>query len=393
MRKKKSTASVSTPPQPTGPPAPWETLLPKQVALFNCNARIVLACGARKAGKSLAVMHRIVRHLWETPGARVAVFAKSVKLAKEAGTWQEICDIIIPQWIDAGVIGQNGRPIEFTTIDSEGVPGPKQDAQTRTSYFRIRNWYGGESEARLFSIDHDDDVESKIKNKNFSLIYFVELSMFKTKRILTVTLPSLRMAHLRPKSGEPDRWHMWIADTNPCVELGNKSWFYKLWYEDRLKKLGDTPDEKEEKIFYDSMALFEFFIEDNPYITRQEIIELKISCKDDEALYDSYVKGVHGDGSTKRKKLFAPWFSRAKHVIGGGSDEGDQIDVAANTTTLYGGWDIGSSINHAIMFWDRLWREVKLPGGDTQLVSVWCLLMKSCRLMNVSASRKSPKWL
>lgn len=323
-------------------PAPWERLFDRQLEIFNSRARILLISGSRRSGKTFGSLERIVRHMWETPGARVAVFAKSKGLAKEFGSWQDLTEKHVPGWIGIESAIDPKIIFEITTVNSEGIPGVKQDGQTRTAFFRIRNMYGGESEARLFSIEHDQDVEAKVKNKVFSLIYFIELSAFKDKRILTVTLQQLRMDHLRPRDGNPDTNHMWLADTNPDVEDGSRSWIYKTFYQDRNKK--DKTDK--EKMFYDSMQVIEIFHYENPHNTPQEINELEISCEDDPALHDSYVKGIWGDGAQQRGKLLAPFFIRNFHVIGGGDGEGDQIDVKKDSTVLYGGWDLGT-VNHS----------------------------------------------
>lgn len=303
-------------------PAPWERLFGKQLDVFNSTARILLVSGSRKSGKTYAVLERVIRHMWETPGARVGIFAKSKGLAKEFGSWQDLIEKHVPGWIEAGIESPDGKyRFEFTTFDSEGVPGVKQDGQTRTAFFRIRNMYGGESEARLFSIEHDQEVESKVKNKVFSMVYFIELSAFQDKRILTVTLQQLRMDHLRPRDGKPDNNHMWLADTNPDVELGNRSWIYKTFYQDRNK-----PNKNDkEQMFFGSMDVLELFHYENPHITQQEVVELEISCEDDPALYDSYVKGIWGDGAQQRGKLLAPYFIRNFHIVG--DDESPQIDV------------------------------------------------------------------
>lgn len=334
----------------------------KQWDVFNSRARVLLVCGSRKSGKTWATIHRVVRHLWETPGARVAMFAKSVKLAKDGGVWQDLMDIVIPEWI-AGGFG-----FEFTTMDSKGIPGPKQDSQTRTLYFRVRNIHGGESELKLFSINNDEEVASSVLGKRFSMVYFSELSMFKTKRILTITLAQLRMPHLNPKPGEPDENHMWIADTNPDEDLGNRSWFYEEFYKERNKKR-DVSIEKEAKKekYYKRFSVIELFSADNPYLSQEEIEELEISCEGDPALYDAYVLGIHGDGGQKRNKLFAKFFHRSQHVIGGGDGEGDQIDVAPMSTTLYCGWDLGN-VNHAAIALDK--RFVLFSGVEKPVWSV-----------------------
>lgn len=322
------------PPEPE--PEIWlPKLFGKQWDVFNSRKRILLVCGSRKASKTWACTHRICRHLWETPGARIGFFSKSVKLAKDGGVWQDLLEIALPEWTESGI------GFELTTFDSSGVPGPKQDAQTRTAYFRVRNMHGGESECKLFSIEHDQEVASKVKGKRFSMIFFSELSMFKDKRILTITLPSLRMPHLTPPEGQPDIWHQWMADTNPDEELGDKSWFYKVWYKDRV-----DPDFKY-KNFQSNLGLIEMFLPDNPFVTKEEIEELEASCDGDDCLFDSYVRGVHGEGASKRDRFFVGYFDKNVHVVGDTEEEGDQIDVHDTSDLLMTGSDLGLTCHAA----------------------------------------------
>lgn len=309
------------------------------------------------------------------------MFAKSKGLAKEGGSWQDLVERTIPEWIENGVSTKTGEPFEFLTKDQEGVPGPKQDAQTRSAYFKVRNYYNGESECRLFSIHNEDDIASSIKNKSFSMIYIIELSMFKDPRILSITLPSLRMAHLKPsRADQDDTYHMWLADTNPDEDLGDQSWFYNVFYRERLKKR-DTSDPKERRLakYYESMEVIEMFTADNPFVTEQERIELEGSCEGDPALYDSYVLGIHGQAGRKRNRFFAPYFNRASHVIGGEADGGgDQIDVHPTSVGLLGGWDIGSSVNHAAVFLDKRIMQTPDPRDAEKKriieVSYWSVL-------------------
>jgi len=336
------------------------SLFGKQIEIFNCRKRILLVSGTRYAGKSIAVVHRICRHLWETPGAQVAIFAKSRQLAKEMGIWTDLLTYAIPEWCESGI------GFAYTTFDSNNQPGPKTDGVTRTPYFSIRNYYGGESQCRLFSIEHDHEVSSKVKGKRFSMIYFSELSMFKDRRILTITLPQLRMPHLTPqRKGDEDLYHQWIADTNPDEDLGSKSWIYDVWYRERSQPARD----KDEQVLRDSMGLIEMHWKDNPYLTEYEISLLNSTTRSDAALHEAYYDGVWGLGNSSRTFLFAPYYKESIHLIGGGPEEGDQIDVRSDSTILYTGWDLGS-VNHAAVILDRWVRRMQ----DGQEQYCWSVL-------------------
>lgn len=130
---------------------PWETLFPRQVDLFNTGIEddtlhlhpncppAVLVDGPRKSSKTIGVCHRILRHMYETPGARVALIVKTTGSATDGGVWLDLVDIIMPQWLEANF------GFEYTTFDKDGNAGPKMDSKTRTNYFRIRNAFGGKA--------------------------------------------------------------------------------------------------------------------------------------------------------------------------------------------------------------------------------------------------------
>lgn len=353
-------------PQQAAPVAPWQTLYPKQVDLFNCFKHIVLASGARLAGKTRAVLARVVRHMWETPSARVGVFAKSKTLAKDGGSWNKLITEEIPRWTRSGLTGESDDiQFGFTTFNREGVPGPKTDANTRTNYFGLRNWHGSESTAMLFSIEHDHEVIDKCKNREFSMVWVIELSSFKDPSILAALMFTLRLEHLQPEPGQPDTKRMFIADTNPDEDEGADSWIYQLFWEIRNKRpdpnkiLND--EEKQAEAFMERyrnmIAVFEYFQEDNPTISEDQRALLWVLCQNDPTLHDSWFYGVWGLGKKQIGKHFATTFIREVHVIGGGPDEGDQIDISPSSTILYTGWDIGAVNNHSALIIDKWWRQ------------------------------------
>jgi hypothetical protein len=321
----------------------------KQVEVFNSQKRIVLLSGPSLSGKTHIALHRLVRHMWETPGAQVAMFSKLLKNAKDGGTWKILHKRILPEWINAKM------GLKYTTETPEGLPGPKTDGQTRTPYFRIRNAYGGESECMLFSLDHDHDIEAKIKEMEFSMIYFSELDKFRDRKVLSISLPRLRMAHLKYEQ------QMWLADTNPSDE-GEQSWIYELWfiirslesyeaYQAFCKKRGQIAMPQD--AFWqlkEGLELFTFTPRENPKVDIRQLIELESSYAYDEGLYQRYVNGawVYGDGDSSIH--FKNQFKEHIHVLGNVSspneDEWEYINPRESSYELVTGWDLGET-NHA----------------------------------------------
>lgn len=307
----------------------------------------ILVCGPRKTGKTLGVCHRVCRHLWEVPGARVALISKTIRTMTDGGIWQDLLEIVMPEWIRSGI------GFEYTTIGSDKVPGPVRDSVTRTIFFKVRNMHGGESELRLISIEHDFEVKAKLKNTRFSMIWFSELSLFEDPNIFRVSMNQLRMVHLEP-------WqHIWIADTNPS-EKGEDHWAFDFWYR---RSLG-----KNFQQFSDSIKLLEIFLDENTFLTEDEKNFQRSLYSDDPGEYAREVEGKWVKGHGTRGKHFADVFSRNTHVIGGGKEEGDMIDVDKDSSRLFTGWDLGE-VNHAAVALDK---RVFLRNGHE--VAVWCVL-------------------
>lgn len=328
--------------------------LGKQWAVFNSKARALLVSGPRWSAKTWATLHKIVRHMFDTPGASVAMFSKTMKNSKEGGTWLDMHRYTIPEWVRADI------GLQYTTLNSEGRPGWKVQGDTRTPYFKISNRYGGESECRLFSLDYAADIEDKIKEQRFSLIYFSELMKFNDRRVLSMTLPCLRMAHLNYQD------QMWLADTNPSEE-GELSWIYKVWYKERIQTYDEYVEDCKveghdpvaEDVFIEfkrGLELIEMYPEDNTRLDAKVLTELKMQCAYDPGLYARDVKGqwVFGDGD--RSRHFRSFFKRDVHVLGNAEapneEQWDVIKPSPHTSELITGWDPGD-VNQAAVILDE----------------------------------------
>lgn len=307
-------------------------LAPKQLEVFNSTSVYLLVSGCVMAGKSFAVEHKIVRELWDKPGGRIAAFSKTIKAAKHGGAYCDLVDLIIPQWIDAGLTGI--RPdIKFGyTME------PKVDGQTRTSTFRIRNRYGGESEFLLFSLDFSDDIESKVKQTRFSGFWLIEATNFEdddTYKIWRTTSNRLRMVHLKPEE------HFWVCDCNPSEE-GKSHWLYKLFYE----KSGLDPIEDEWMVR--NLNVIDFQISDNPWLSETQIAKIKSENRSDPALYARNCLGQWEARSAGGH--FADVFLPNTHIRGDVSsqrrDEWQIIVPTEGTFELVSGFDPGD-LNHA----------------------------------------------
>lgn len=319
----------------------------KQLEVFNSRARVLLVAGPRLSGKTRIVLHKILRHMWDTNRATVGIFSRTMKTSKDGGAWTLLTKEIITEWIEAKI------GLRYTSEIKKKF-GPKTDGITRTPFFTITNRHGTESECRLFSLDNDQDAEAKLKEMEFSLIYFSELDKFGDRKVLTVALPSLRKAHLKFEE------MMWIADTNPSEE-GDQSWIYKAFYLERrmsyeqyeeYQKKNELPvlDRQDFCDVYGNMDVIEILPKDNEFIDPRQLQEVKVACGSDQGLFARLVEGkwVWGGGDASRH--FRGLFNRAKHVVGVADDPDESLWECAlphpGTWELITGWDIGET-NHA----------------------------------------------
>ena len=331
-------------------------LFGKQWLIFNCYKRALLVSGPREAAKTWGVLHKIIRHMWETPSpCRVACFSRVIKDSKQAGVWKLFEEVIVPEWVKADI------GLKYTTEDSYGRPGPKVDGTTRTPVFRITNMHGGESECMLFSLEHARDAEKELKEKTLSMIYFSELDKFDDQGVLSVALSCLRMSHLKKEQ------MMWIADTNPS-EQGQKFWAYRTFFEERVwsyeeyvytcgkenRKPLPEPDFIEQQ---KDIELIEMTPEENERLAPGRLKQLKADNSYDPIRYARLVEGkwVWGLGNENYhfKGIFKPE-PGGGHVIGNcdAPDERDweYANPSVRCFELVSGWDIGDGVNHAAVF-------------------------------------------
>jgi hypothetical protein len=369
---------------------PWlPSLFGKQWEVFDNTAYITLVCGSRLAAKTIACCHRVLRHLWEVPDAHVAIFAKSIKVAKDGGTWQLLISDAMTQWVDAKMVTEDGSDyFRLVSEGRDGEPGPKTDANTRTPFFEVRNYWGGTSVCKLYSINDDNEIINKYKNKYFTMIFFIEFTAFADPMVLNITLQTLRpyTTSVRSKPGEevardPRVRFEWLADTNPCEKTGTAHWIYKEFYTHRnnprmaaesiAKKRGESQPSDAQidsaMRYYSKFRVIEMLHEDNPFVSDDQRNVMENSVAGDQMLYDSHFRGIWSDSGVERGKLFADLFSQDIHVLG--DAETDQIEISKNSTALYTGWDLGSQ-HHASVIVDKWYRKNAKTNRDESCYSV-----------------------
>jgi hypothetical protein len=313
----------------------WQpNLMPKQCEVMNCRKKFLLVNGPVRCGKTIACAHRLLRHAWETPHARIGIFAKTVKSAFAGGVWSDLMEIVLPEWLSVNM----GMRI---------TKGPKVDGSTRLHYVSVSNMHGNHSEIQLRSLDYDFDIEASLKSGRFSCFWFSELSNFENRIVFDTSTERLRMPHLR------DEDHFWMADCNPA-DSGEQSWIFSLFYKERLAENHPYPDVQKK------FGVIEFTLEDNILMSEAERNEIFARYAHDEDRKQRY---CYGKWTTSTEKgLFSDVFMADTHVLGNVNPfdeyEWEILLPSEHCSNLITGWDPGAK-NHSTHFFEKIPDEEK----------------------------------
>lgn len=289
---------------------------------WNDTHRFLLLTGPRKSGKTIVAVHKILRHCFDNDGARVAMFCKTTKNAKAGGVWLDLTQIALPEWVNAN-------------IGMRVIEEPKVTGDTRMSYFKVSNRYGGSSEVQLHSLDYCPEIVEKIRGGRFSMIYFSELDNFEDRIVFDISEDQLRMLNI------PYENHQWLADTNP-PESGTDNWMHDLWFKEKERE--DHPDPEYQAMIH----RIEFQIDDNPFLDEREKKTLIAKYRHRKSLYARFIEGKWEEDLTNG--CFSDVFMQNTHVIGNidkpSRSDWEIITPTASCQDLFIGLDPGD-VNHS----------------------------------------------
>lgn len=328
-------------PTPTQPKSVWKpSLSPKQHKLMAlCHRRpgapkFVLVSGPRYSTKSVGCCHAIADYLWTVPDARFAVVSPTVSAADDYGIWTDLCEKVMPEWIDA-------------KFGMEWITEPRQKGRTKRVYFQVTNKFGGKSHCHLDSLQFEHDAEGRFKNKNYTGIYVSELSYYKKRETFDTWIMALRGKGYLP-------WQFFfLGDTNPAEE-GKNSWIWKLWWEERLREATN----EREMMWQRQLELMEFQVADNIFMDEDWHKQQSQLYAHSQDLMRRYYHGewvVATDNST-----FHDSFIEEIHVKGEwetATNPDPEIIVPNNDCTeLITGWDAGVT-NSAFHILNKRWTQ------------------------------------
>lgn len=316
----------------------------KQVEIFDDFHRYLLVHGPRKSGKTFGILHKVIRHAWDVNGAMFAIVCKTIKNAKSAGVWV-LLEMMLNIW--AGKPGMDGRKVNGCT-GFKILEGPKTTGDSKMSFVRIRNRYGGVSEIQCHSLEHSSEVEAKFKGPAFSGFWLSEIDQYCDEHAFDIICDALRA----PGVAYSD--HQIIADLNP-PDSGTNNWMHDKWF-----KFKDEAPKEDDGMQHlrDSLHRILVTLDDNPQLDPNERKDLEMRYSKRKKLYNRFILGIWEQDIIDGH--FSDVWDEATHVVGttnGPKEDWDVIIPTEHCTELLGGWDIGEKKSHSFHILEKVTTE------------------------------------
>lgn len=321
---------------------------PGQQRIFDSTARFNLAHGERFSGKTVGILHKLVKHAWENHAAHVLIIVGVRRQATAGGAWTKLLRDILPQW------EQNLEGFSF---------GDPRMTTEKDVILEIANQHGTKSIFHLISIPHGGKLADRIKGIEPTAIFVDELVGIGGLEYFTALIQQLGRRVDIPISEQ-----FYAAATNPA---GPSHWVYKIFIgggtnEDGTPFLGGAikPDGSWDEKF----LTVHIPISENPDPRAQEYYRDFVlpAVQNDPIEYQRMVEGKWIDRPSG-EAIFAGSFVPDFHVRG---------DPVANTIlrpttdrSLTLSYDLGD-VNHAVVFLqDRFTEDKTIWMAVDELVS------------------------
>lgn len=277
-------------PLPEGEPGWHPSLNPTQKIIFDCEARFVLAYGERASGKTIGVLHALVRHAYENENALCLIIVGVKRQAEEGGSWNKLITQILPEW---------ARGLGFDQDDPNNLffTDPKGNS-AKDLYMWIRNQQGGWSRVVLLSMPVEGHVKDRVKGMEASFIMVDEAQ----------TLPSPTyfndlVQQLGRNKFIPCQQIMYC-----CNPAGPSHWLYQRFFVLSVNKESGERDRK--------YAVYHVPISENRHNISEEYWEtVEEAVKNDPVEYRRMVLGEWVDRPSG-EAIFKTWWLPEIHIKG-----------------------------------------------------------------------------
>jgi len=233
---------VIAPPEPPPPPKRketdegWEPILgPAQQESFDSTARYILCHGEKGSGKTIGLLHKLVRHCYENENALAIILVRIKSMATKGGAWDKLMGHVLPRWKDGNRDEQGNRIDEGLDLEYTDV---KFDSQ-HNEYIWISNAHGSWSMVVLVSAPHANQLRDRMRGYEPSIALVDELTSCDSIEYLrAVAIQIGRREHIQGPQ-------QYMAACNP---EGPSHWVYKTWFEEAFDPISGEWDPDYHKI-------------------------------------------------------------------------------------------------------------------------------------------------
>lgn len=308
---------------------------PAGARILNDRRRFLLVSGPRKCGKTFTICQKAAIHAYGVRKAEICFITKRRKTG-EFGAWVDFTRHVVQSQFQ-----EDGRILPW-------IRRPASTSNSKHTVASVRNAYGGESRVHLWSLYRDADVEVVFKQTRFSFIYVCEADQFGSRAVFRAFADQLRV----PGVAYED--HQLILDCNPPEE-GMDHWLAKTFPVDPddwecVDSGGDGDPEGEE--YRKQFGVHRMTLDDNPFLSRKERLDIVNAYRHDPDKYRRYVLGEWVRSSVGTE--FESTFDSRIHVIGfeNVAEPEHKWDVLLPPPGAYQiatAWDLGG-VHHAVEF-------------------------------------------
>lgn len=270
-------------------PVEWcPDLNPTQKRMFFDDAPYIYAHGPRGTGKGIGLLHKGIRHCYETPSALWLIVTRTARQSV-LGLKPDMERIVMPQWID-------GIGLKFIPFMMDGL--------TKDWNMWIQSAHDEEGQATsqvvMMSVPHLVQLAQKCKALSPSMIYIDELTEFESREIIEVLSQQLgrRKGMLVPQQ--------LTASMNP---KGEGHWAYKELFVNHV--------DQETGEYDPNVSVYQVPLLENLERLEEGYYEKFVipAVKSNPIEYMRLVEGKWIDKPSSRT-LLAPFLDEGKHIVG-----------------------------------------------------------------------------
>jgi hypothetical protein len=319
-----------------------------QQEIFDSTARFLLAHGERFSGKTVGILHKLVRHAWTNHAAHVLIIVGVRRQATAGGAWTKLIRDILPEW--------------KTNLEGFDFDEPRMTTE-KDVVLEMTNRHGTKSLFHLISIPHGGKLADRIKGVEATAVFVDELVGIGGEEYFRALIQQIGRRVDVPISEQ-----FYAAATNPG---GPSHWVYKLFIgggtnDDGTPFLGGRI--KPDGSFDEKFFVVHVPINQNPDARAQEYYRDFVlpAVANDPVEYQRMVEGKWIDRPSG-DAIFGGYFVPEFHIRGD-IKEGTILRPSTARGVITLGYDLGDVNSCICILQDRFTKDKTIWLGLDELV-------------------------